>query len=490
MAKLSTEDLGDVEVEYYQNIVPGTRAFVWYADDNVWHEVLIGLIVSGDEVYIYTPDGDLYREKINCKGESGPTRLRGLTEKLGVPRNIRRSYRFRERFTDEIIRKVIRDSLAAATDEGLTVDHPSHVRNAAGDLVTFESFFGGNFVRHRMRGKGAADARGPEAFGDSPKSGGASPKNARIVAAAPPDSVWVAAEPLGGLLLGQEVCLNPDSDIQAGDRTAMALRKNVWVKIELIPVADAAGYADVRRKIFVGPAEVLLDAPRAGSSKDVPPVGDPEDDSPHGDVRTLWVDYDTHGERYKAWKEVCSESFKPVQDSKPIDGPCTALHLLKHTLHQGGDPRLWMQLWARAKHLEPTDRTFHEMKMLTEVLFLAGTYDQVNIPSLMSMEVVCRRIQAIVDAYMNPSKPSWENAKIFTGQSSPEDIVSPVFKTYAVKRNKEELELLQARQKVRELRGAPVVALEDGATDVVDALPKKPPKPPRRPKGGGGQGDS
>ena len=490
MEKLSTEDLGDVEVEYYQNIVPGTRAFVWYADDNVWHEILIGLIVSGDEVYIYTPDGDLYREKINCKGESGPTRLRGLTEKLGVPRNIRRSYRFRDRFTDEIIRKVIRDSLAAATDEGLTVDHPSHVRNAAGDLVTFESFFGGNFVRHRMRGKGAADARGPEAFGDSPKSGGASPKNACVVTAAPPDSVWVAAEPLGGLLLGQEVCLNPDSDIQAGDRTAMALRKNVWVKIELILIADAAGYADARRKMFAGPAEVPLDAPRAGSSKDVPPVGDPEDDSPHGDVRTLWVDYDTHGERYKAWKEVCSESFTPVQDSKPIDGPCTALHLLKHTLHQGGDPRLWMQLWARAKHLEPTDRTFHEMKMLTEVLFLAGTYDQVNIPSLMSMEVVCRRIQAIVDAYMNPSKPSWENAKIFTGQSSPEDIVSPVFKTYAVKRNKEELELLQARQKVRELRGAPVVALEDGATDVVDALPKKPPKPPRRPKGGGGQGDS
>lgn len=69
MAKLSTEDLGDVEVEYYQNIVPGTRAFVWYADDNVWHEILIGLIVSGDEVYIYTPDGDLYREKINYRGE-------------------------------------------------------------------------------------------------------------------------------------------------------------------------------------------------------------------------------------------------------------------------------------------------------------------------------------------------------------------------------------------------------------------------------------
>ena len=489
MVKLSTEDLGDVEVEYYQNIVPGTRAFVWYADDNVWHEILVGLIVSGDEVYLYTPDGDLYREVINCKGVSGPTRLKGLTERLGVPRSIRRSYRFRERFTDEIIRKVVRDSLAAAAEEGLTVDHPTHVRNAAGDLVTFETFFGGAYVKHRLIGKGAAGAREPVGQPGSPVSGPDSPKNARVVSAAPPDSVWVAAEPLGGLLLGQEVCLNPDSDVQAGDRTALALRKNVWVKIELIPVADAADYGGLRRKIFEKPLEPTVDGPRAASSKEVPPAEFSGDDSPHGDVRTLWVDYDSHGERYKVWKDVCSESFTPVQDSKPIDGPCTALHLLKHTLHQGGDPRLWMQLWARAKHLEPTDRTFHEMKMLTEVLFLAGTYDQVNIPSLMSMEVVCRRIQAIVDAYMNPAKPSWENAKIFTGQSSPEDIVSPVFKTYAVKRNKEELELLQARQKVRELRGAPVVALEDGAADLIDALPKKPPKPKKQ-KGGGGQGDS
>ena len=68
------------------------------------------------------------------------------------------------------------------------------------------------------------------------------------------------------------------------------------------------------------------------------------------------------------------------------------------------------------------------------------------------MEVVCRRIQAIVDAYANPNRPSWENAKLFTGQGTPEDIVSPTFKTYAAKKNKDELELLQARQKVRELR--------------------------------------
>ena len=87
------------------------------------------------------------------------------------------------------------------------------------------------------------------------------------------------------------------------------------------------------------------------------------------------------------------------------------------------------------------------------------------------MEVVCRRIQAIVDAYSHPSRPSWENAKIFAGQGSPEDIVSPSFRSYAAKRNKDELELLQARQKVRELRGSPAIPIEEG--DPSDALPSK-----------------
>ena len=110
----------------------------------------------------------------------------------------------------------------------------------------------------------------------------------------------------------------------------------------------------------------------------------------------------------------------------------------------------------------------------------------------MSLEVVCRRLQAIVDAYTNPARPSWENAKLFAGLGTPEDIVSPTFRTYAARKNKDELELLQARQKVRELRGSPIHSTtEEG--DETDSLPTKTPKPgPKkggRGKGGSGQAD-
>ena len=102
----------------------------------------------------------------------------------------------------------------------------------------------------------------------------------------------------------------------------------------------------------------------------------------------------------------------------------------------------------------------------------------------MGQEVVCRRLQAIVDAYMNPARPCWENAKVFAGLGSPDDLVSPMFRTYATKKNKDELELIQARIKVRELRGGPAIVADEG--DETQTAPKKGRKGGRK---GGGRGD-
>lgn len=89
-----------------------------------------------------------------------------------------------------------------AEDEGLVVDLPPKIQNSAGDLVALDEFFGGGFSRDRATeaAEGIPDTAPPAV--DMSK-----PKNAVYVQAAPADSVWVAAEPLGGLVLGQEVSL-------------------------------------------------------------------------------------------------------------------------------------------------------------------------------------------------------------------------------------------------------------------------------------------
>ncbi|CAL1149575.1 unnamed protein product, partial [Cladocopium goreaui] len=390
--QLSTEGVGAAEVEYYRDLGLARRVLLWYSGDTVWHEALLGLIANDECAYIYTPDHDLYLERVSCKCSEGPVKLKGLTARMGLPRNLRaRAYRFREAITNDVIKKVFRDSVKLARKKG------------------FE--------------------------------------------------VHVAAEPLGGLTLGQEVSLNAETDVECGDRHALMLRGGDWVKAEMIPASEAPDYADKRRALFR--AGVLTGA---GSSKDKVKDNRADDAEGDGEVRTLWVDFDEHGERFKRWRDVVKESFTLVFEDRPLEGPSTALHLIQHAERHGGDPRLWLQLWCRSKHIEQTDRTYNAMKVLCDALYMCGTFDQVNIPALMSMETICRRIQAIVDAYSNPNRPSWENAKLFSGQGTPEDIV----------------------QKVRELRGSPAVHVDDG--DGSDALPVKPKSPKKSKEGkGGGQ---
>ena len=80
----------------------------------------------------------------------------------------------------------------------------------------------------------------------------------------------------------------------------------------------------------------------------------------------------------------------------PLEGPMTVLHLVKHFGRHGGR---WLGEWMRSRHIAETDRVSFEMRCLVDIVYLAGCYDQLNLPVLASVETACRRIQAIVEAY-------------------------------------------------------------------------------------------
>ena len=48
MALLSLDGVGDVEEECYRKLTSGSRVLLWYADNTVWHEAMIGLVVGGE----------------------------------------------------------------------------------------------------------------------------------------------------------------------------------------------------------------------------------------------------------------------------------------------------------------------------------------------------------------------------------------------------------------------------------------------------------
>ena len=135
-----------------------------------------------------------------------------------------------------------------------------------------------------------------------------------------------------------------------------------------------------------------------------------------------------------------------------LEGAATALRKCKGMERQGGDPRMWLEMWARGKGIGRNERVYHELEVLIEAFYVGGTFDQLLLGCLMGYEVLARRIQTIVDAYVtDPSHLSWANARYFSGVGSADDLVAPELRTYVTKRAKEETEIETARGRSRTL---------------------------------------
>ena len=93
------------------------------------------------------------------------------------------------------------------------------------------------------------------------------------------------------------------------------------------------------------------------------------------DLRTLWIDRDDQGQRFKDWK-VCSESAEERQADSTVAGPPSCLTVCNHMQHHGGNPKLWMHLWMKELVVSAKDRLYHEVSTLVEVPYQGGKYDQ------------------------------------------------------------------------------------------------------------------
>ena len=130
---------------------------------------------------------------------------------------------------------------------------------------------------------------------------------------------------------------------------------------------------------------------------------------PPDDLRTLWVEYDAHGDRHKAWRDLTREATFEISKDLPFDeGRSALLYMVKHFEKHCGDGLIWLASLSRQKEISEDERTSIEMRCLVTCLCLSGTYDQLNSPCLASMETVARRIAQIVEAYSGKGcRPRW-----------------------------------------------------------------------------------
>lgn len=173
----------------------------------------------------------------------------------------------------------------------------------------------------------------------------------------------------------------------------------------------------------------------------LPPEGDKD-----GEVRTLSVDYDAHGRRWKPWRDVAAESFEETFHDWHCEGPRTVQRLVQNYLKEGGSPTLFLKLWCRSVRVEKTDRIYHELQAWMRVLEFGGGYDQLNPGSLCCFEIAARRVQTLMEAHqICQDRPNFRAVASFSPLGRTLDGVDPALRAYGARKTKEQLELDRAR---------------------------------------------
>ena len=83
----------------------------------------------------------------------------------------------------------------------------------------------------------------------------------------------------------------------------------------------------------------------------------PDDEEPEtkefpDDLKTLWIEYDAHDDRYKPWRRFHSGINVEVYKDWPFDdGRSALLYVVKHFEKHGGDGLSWLASWLRQKEM-------------------------------------------------------------------------------------------------------------------------------------------
>ena len=472
-------------------LLVGKTLAVWFSDDDVWHERLI-LWPSGTtstSYYILTPDDDIYVEELDPGVSDGPVRTRIKGDTFNYWSRFREgTYRFAQAVDDDGFKRSVETAIKESKDAG-TWDEakvPPTLLDRKGREVSTTAYLGRLVVpRRRLMGRGVhlgpqlADGLGVTDYDPDLKS------NMKPLMFAPEGYVWISEEASKVVGLGEELPVEPGRGVMVGNDVGLVLVRGDWVKGRLRKVEDVPSFTEELKDRYLVTAAPALEELKTGGAAAASKANEEEVEGPE-DVRILRVDYDSQGDRYKDYKEAVRELSEHSFPDWPHEGPMSVLHLAKHMLRSGGDPKSWLNEWSRSKEVGEQDRVMYELRTLIEAFQYACTYDQLNVASLSSFETLARRVQAIVDAYASGPRgsPDWGSARYLTGYKGPEDAVSPQLISWASKKGKEQVDLANARSKIKEGRRG--VSAEEALAVAGGGLPasKAAPKPKRKPGNG------
>ncbi|CAK0814691.1 unnamed protein product, partial [Prorocentrum cordatum] len=451
-------------------LMPGSRILVRYVDagEDLLHERVCLWPVSFEEWITESPDGDQMPERL-----SGPDveEFIVLAPGGGVPRHVASPrYRFRREIGARELRvKVIearhlaRQALAAGE---APLPAPLHTQQWDGSVLALEDFWRlGGAPARRGRGKAppiVLDAPDDE---DDDKGGTQTPPPREEAVAAEAtatvedekDYRWVVGEPNSSFPLGTEftvaTILAERDACRLGDRMLVSVAATPAsgrtaegvVVLYRLHVDDVPGFGARRWK------DIAALMPRDGSAAPEPPLPAPVDAPPEldlDDARTLSVQYDEQGERFRSWKEAVAKMHESFYEDWPVEGPRTMLWMAKNIERTGGSPMQWYHKYLVENRIAASDRLAYELQAMCRLLEHAGCYDQLNLASLAAFEVLARRMQLLLDAASRgPGEGRFEDEELWSGHSQRTAGIAPALTAHVATRTKEKAEIEKQRQK-------------------------------------------
>ena len=261
--------------------------------------------------------------------------------------------------------------------------------------------------------------------------------------------VWLLAE---GPDIGKEVDLVAGVMVCLGRRglytAATEVLEICWIPLAELPEhtkkvkADASAPATKPDDGAGGSGLVALKAALKAAD------GADGDGDGSGDARILPIKRDEEsGERWRDFRSVAQTSHMQEFADWPLDGPRTALWLCKEIAKSGGGPVQHHTRWRTAYRVEEADRACHEHEFLCTLLEVAGSYDQLDLGCLASMETVCRRLQLLEETKAGGGMAAFEGAKHFLGYRRTGPLLAPSLSNHVSSQLSQQVSIMKEMRK-------------------------------------------
>lgn len=180
-------------------------------------------------------------------------------------------------------------------------------------------------------------------------------------------------------------------------------------------------------------------------------------------MRTLAVEYDTAGDRWRVYHQAVGVVATNIYPDALYEGPPSLGQLLSSIRRMGLIPMTYFQKYLRETNVAEKDRNKFELEVFFKTLEVGACYDQVNLPTLASFEIAERRAQLVTHAHRGANQAAdWSAAAHFMGipeRQAGTGLMDQSLRKHVVEMEKQEYSLKKEERQAREERalapGAP-----------------------------------